>query len=242
MNIIQITDLHILSEHEQANGIDTAGNFLKVLDEIKATEVVDRLVISGDLCLQDPLENVYDFVISTLKATDYKFNIISGNHDQTSMYSHQLTGTKLDEMYYESEDILFLDTASGAMSDEQWLWLANKLQHWHKDFITIFMHHPPLMAQVPHLDNNYPFREISRFKNLLSKFPGIRFDVFTGHYHVERSIIYKNCHLFITPSCFVQIADDTAAFKVDHSIPSYRRINYDEEGNLTTTVRYLFPK
>ncbi len=242
MTIIQITDLHLPGIGEKVDFTDTQRNFLAVIDQIKKTEHVDMLVISGDLCYANPTQSVYDYVFSVLEETGYNFRIISGNHDSSIMYSQKIIGKAVAEMYYESDQVLFLDTAPGTMSDQQWLWLENILYDWQNDHVTIFMHHPPILASMPHLDNNYPFKEIDRFKELLSKFSKIRFDVFTGHYHVERSIVYRNCHLFITPSCFVQIADDTAEFKIDHTIPAYRRIKYDDEGNLTTTLRYLFPK
>lgn len=240
MNIVQITDLHILSLTELANGVDTAANFKRVLAKVKEVESPDFVVISGDLCFQDPKENVYDFVLEELEQTGLKYFIISGNHDSTAMYSERFVGTKINEYYYESHGCLFLDTAVGSMSEEQWTWLDQKLNVWPEPKVTIFMHHPPKYAQVPHLDLQYAFKEIDRFDDLLKKYTNIRFDIFTGHYHVERSIVNSNCHLFITPSCFIQISDETKEFKPDHYIPAYRRIVYDDAGNLCTTVRYLF--
>lgn len=242
MNIIQITDLHIGSLTDTTNEVDTMNNFKMVLESIMTSEKPDLVVLTGDLCFKDPAVDVYQYVIQKLEETGYNYKIISGNHDNTSMHSGLWTGKISEELYYSDSGMVFLDTAPGSMSDLQWAWLENECLQSDSSVITIFMHHPPAHGLVPHMDLKYAFTQISEFEQLLAKFPEKRFDVFCGHYHVERSLIRQNLHVFITPSCFVQISDETEAFKPDHYIPAYRRIIYDDWGNLTTTVRYLWPK
>ncbi|MBK8387893.1 MAG: metallophosphoesterase family protein [Saprospiraceae bacterium] len=238
MVIIQITDLHIAALGTHANGVDTLANFNQILGRVEADEQADLIVISGDICFQDPVEEVYHHVKSMLDSKPFDYKVIGGNHDDSKMISQIFTGTESLEYFYEYKGMIFLDTVQGSMSTNQWQWLEHKLTSHQDSKVYIFMHHPPRKSMVPHIDDRYAFTQIDEFNDLLDKFSHLSFYIFTGHYHVERSMQYKNCHLFITPSCFLQIADTSPEFIVDHYVPAYRRIVIEDDLFLST-VKYL---
>ena len=239
MNIIQITDLHIASLGGLANEIDTRSNFERILNRVAQEESPDHIVISGDICFKDPDITVYNYIKSLLDKIDHNYHIISGNHDNSSMISVIFGKSKVEEYYYKSDGIIFLDTGKGFMSETQWLWFEKVLETADLREIIIFMHHPPILAMVPHMDQKYTFMEIERFQKLTSRYNELEFFIFSGHYHVERSLKLRNMNVYITPSCFIQISDKDVEFKADHYYPAYRRIVFDKE-TFMTTVRYLF--
>ena len=121
------------------------------------------------------------------------------------------------------------------MSREQWSWLEMHVKTAPK--LIIFMHHPPVNANVPFMDNDHAFSEQSKFQELLAQ-RNDSVEVFCGHYHVDKSISRGNLHVHITPSCFFQIRDDIIEFGVDHHRIGYRVIEIDD-GAVFHGVRYL---
>ena len=65
-----------------------------------------------------------------------------------------------------------------------------------------------------------------------------RFLVFSGHFHLERSIQQQNISSYITPSTFFQIDPRFDEFQVDHYQIAYRRIELRKD-QLLTNVRYF---
>jgi len=239
MKIVQFTDIHIGSKNEVTRDVDVRGNLKSVLKAI-AKENADMVVLSGDLCFREPSAKVCKWINKQLRKRSLSPIVIPGNHDDSVMLAHHfdmpLTG---DEVYFDRETdgmrILFLDTGRGTMSEEQWSWLHNHVIS--ANNLMIFMHHPPVKANVPFMDNNHAFSEQERFQKLLAHHNDC-IEIFCGHYHVDKSISIGNLHVHITPSCFFQIRDDLIEFGVDHLRIGYRVIEVDD-GAVFHGVRYL---
>ncbi|MBK6949492.1 MAG: hypothetical protein IPH16_16715 [Haliscomenobacter sp.] len=88
------------------------------------------------------------------------------------------------------------------------------------------------------MDQKYPFRQIPAFERLIQTYPHA-YQVFCGHYHVEKTVSHRHGNVFITPSTFFQIAQHTDALAIDHSRPAFRVIDLQENGELLTTVVYI---
>ena len=89
------------------------------------------------------------------------------------------------------------------------------------------------------MDIKYALQDMKEFQDILQKYENLRFYIFTGHYHVEKTILHHNMRVFITPSCFVQIGQDSASFQPDHYNIGYRIIDIGVKGDVRTHVRYL---
>ena len=74
------------------------------------------------------------------------------------------------------------------------------------------MHHPPLHAGVPFMDNQHALKNREEVQSILFEHP-FNVNIFTGHYHVEKMIRKKNIVVHITPSCFFQIAQESEEFQ-----------------------------
>lgn len=243
MRIIQITDLHINREREMTNfGIDVRSNFLQVIRKT-ADLAPDHLVLSGDLCYRDGDPEIYTWIRDHLDALEIPYDLISGNHDDPRLMAKVFRREHLlknGELYFcrkmDQEMVLFLDTTTGAMSEGHLDWLRRQLHNLEGDMI-IFMHHPPLLAGVPHMDRKYPLQNAGEVLRIFNEYP-FRLNIFTGHYHVEKTIHWRNLSVHITPSCFFQIDMHRPDFQVDHFRIGLREIEL-LEGQIRHSVIYL---
>lgn len=243
MKIIQITDLHVGNENEFTHGVDVRQNFLDILKVVRHV-APDLLVLSGDLCFDSADPQVYQWLKSHLDYVDIPYAIIGGNHDDSMVLAdcfkihHLLVG---DELYYKrlfgEYTLLFLETSRGSVSDGQLTWLDRQLSSMTESPI-IFMHHPPMLSGVPHMDQNYALKNMDAVQSVLCDFPR-PLTVFCGHYHVEKTVCYKNLIVHITPSTYFQLNWRTEGFQVDHYRPAYREINLRSDGIMESSVIYL---
>lgn len=246
MKIIQFTDIHIDLKGKKPHGVDVRKKFTKILGEI-VVEASDMVVLTGDLCANEGDETIYKWIGNELRQAipDIPVLLIPGNHDDARLMSGLMNTPHLvgeSEMYYSFElkgqSFVFLDTSSGIISAGQLAWLRNEISLFAGTDLIVFMHHPPVKAQVKYMDDNYPLKNGEELMAIFNVFNTKQFHVFCGHYHVEKSILLNNVSVFITPSTYFQINQEEAAFKVDHYYPAYRIIEL-EENMLLTTVRYL---
>jgi len=243
MRIVQLTDLHIAKIGEKTIlDIDVWGKFQRVLAKAKKMRP-DLLVVSGDLCYQSGEKNIYQWVKNELDQSDIQYLVIAGNHDDSALMA-TIFGLplqeKTEECYYakdfESGKILFLDSAKATFSERQWKWLEGELAI---DVpILIFIHHPPVLAQAPFMDENYSFKEMERFAEALTQNSNI-IPVFCGHYHTERFVQSKHFNVFITPSTMAQIDAENPEYALEHLTPGFRVIDWGGE-HVNTFIEYLW--
>lgn len=243
MRIIQISDIHISRPGERPNNIDVRENFLRALASV-ARENPDAVVLTGDLCLNEPDGNVYKWIADELSLLDCTVHVVPGNHDdQTIMprYFDCPYNQKSNEIYYRAEwegrKALFLDTGRSTLSEMQYDWLKNELRDTESQYL-IFMHHPPAYCGVPHMDGKYAFGEIPRLQRLL-RTADVQIIVFCGHYHVERAVQFANQEIVICPSTYFQIDASQTEFAIEHSTPGYRLIELSSGGVLDSRCVYV---
>jgi len=242
MRIAFITDLHIDVSFEFPFGIDTKKNFQRLL---KATLKVnpDLLVLGGDVCYRAPEVEIYNWLVEEMASYPIPFECIAGNHDNSTWLAQALKKEALlqKEEFYFARKIdqhlsLYLDTQKGSISQEQFNWLSRQLYQ-HKKEAMIFMHHPPVRFGVPYMDDTHAFDGGEQLMELLHKHEQ-PIQIFTGHYHLEKTMVVNNVSIFITPSCFFQLDGYRKEFKVDHHRVAFRVIDV-EKGAVSTMVHYL---
>jgi len=242
MRIIQITDLHVGKENEDTYGVDVRKNLTDLLQAVHAFQP-DHLVVSGDLCYDIGDVNIYKWIKTRLDLLGMPYDLIAGNHDNSILMA---TVFGLEDMiigdalfykrFFDGHTFLFLDSGPGIISDEQLDWLSKELRT-HQDQIFVFMHHPPILSGVPHMDKNYNLQNREEVQRLFFDFPGT-VSVFSGHYHVEKTIQKKNMLVQITPSSYFQIDQHKNEFQVDHYRIGFRIITLFDD-YWYSTVQYL---
>jgi Icc protein len=244
MRIIQLTDIHLGFDGEYTRGVDSRKNFLDIIQAISAQHP-DLLVITGDICYKAPFQEIYDWVEEILVELPFDVRIIGGNHDDIGMIPMRflpIKGDDHDERYFDLHlplyrtNVMFLDTHSAVMSETQLSFLRKKLQSADKR-VVIFMHHPPVLAGVGYMDINHAFRSREKFAEVLREV-GVKPIIFTGHYHVEKTIVTEEAIVHITPSTFFQIKQDQPEFAVDHHNIAYRLIDLSIK-SMMHRVEYL---
>ncbi len=235
MRIIQITDIHVDKVGELTNDINTQLNFLQVLDRAILYKP-DAIVLTGDLCNQYGIIEIYEWFKSRLDILQIPYFVIPGNHDDAGMIASVFGYELIDgELYYSynkhSNKLIFLDSGKSVMSEKQFDWLTEEIN----ENCAVFMHHPPCLTGITYMDDNYKFQQIERFQSLINQ----QLAVFCGHFHCERTIQIGPMTVYITPSCYVQIDDNAAVFKPDHYNPAFRFIEIDTHGQIQTAVKYI---
>jgi Icc protein len=245
MRIVQITDLHVGLADEDTFKVDVRANFLKICQKIREL-APDYLVVSGDLCFDEADAGIYRWIRQHLDRLEITYDLISGNHDDPRLLadsfdrSHLLRDGKLYfQRQLEGAPYFFLDTTTGTIDQAQLDWLDHALKR-QAGPVIIFMHHPPTLAGVPHMDRNYALINRQETLDILLNFEH-RIDIFCGHYHVDKTLSMGNLNIHITPSCFFQIDQHKEEFAVDHYLPALREIEITEE-MLSHTVIYLQKK
>lgn len=242
--IIQITDIHIGGEDQFPFGVNLRANFLNILAEVERMNP-NLLVLTGDFCYKEPREDVYTWIRNQIQALGIPFEIIGGNHDDIRMMTMGLLDEDLSneqsEYYFADElagrHILYLDSASGTISEEQLSWIQREVERSAGYELLVFIHHPPLLAGVPHMDNEYALQNNEDLLAILQQHIA-PVQVFCGHYHVDRSVVWKNVMVHITPSSFMQIFPYVEEFAIDHYQIGYRVIDFADD-TIRHSVRYL---
>ncbi len=115
------------------------------------------------------------------------------------------------------------------------MWLAKELSK-EKEAI-IFMHHPPILAGVPHMDTKYPLQNRDELVHILYSHPH-KINVFCGHYHIAKTIETKNITVNICPSNFYQIDDSCDSFRIAHHNIGFQVISI-RKPSIQTDVKWI---
>jgi len=242
MNVVLITDLHISQEGEDTYGVDVRKNFLTILEAIKE-EQADAMIIDGDLCFDQGEIAIYQWIKKYLDQLSIPYYITVGNHDSSKMIADVFDlqdHFQNDSLYFTHQfdhwKAIFLDTSTRRIPEKQLEWLTKELQLDDQP-IAIFMHHPPIVSGVNFMDAKYALENMTDFQEVLAK-DSRYIPIFSGHYHAEKTVCKGNIILQITPSCYVQIAQQPVDFVVDHYQIAYRKIELLKD-SWRSTVRYL---
>ncbi len=244
MRLVHITDMHIGAEGEFTRDVDVRGNFSAVLQMAMAFHP-DGFVLGGDLCFSSGRAEVYQWIREQMEETGLPYDLIPGNHDDTAVMAQTFERSHLllpngDMAYAKNTDealFMFLDTASGVLSEAQAEWLRQNLSA-SAGLPVIFMHHPPAPVGMPYMDTHYPLQNPERFAAAVEA-SSAPVQVFCGHYHIEKSLHLGKIHIHITPSTFFQIDPCSFDFAVDHYRPAFRVIDLQPNGSISHFVKYL---
>jgi Icc protein len=240
-----ITDQHISVGVENPFGIDTNVRFLDLLDIISGKNY-DGIILGGDLCYMVGDVATYQWYRKTLESLKIPFYIIPGNHDDPVMMGQVFNGLTVHEekeIYYQTSwgdiEMLFLDTTKGFMLDNQYTWLEKTVAGTKHADVWICMHHPPVLTGSKHMDGKYAFQQIEKFGQFCARFPEKRFQIFSGHCHLERTISTGNMQVHITPSTYINIDPDFEEFTpLSLQKSGYRELVWPEPGMFLTNVLY----
>lgn len=241
IRIAQISDIHIGATDDPVQNIDVRANYLKALDAIR-NKSIDLVVLSGDIAYDRAEPGAYEWVASVMKDYPLPWCVMGGNHDKIStMEKYFDFGEDLKNgmLYFKrvikGHHLFFLDSSTNVVQEEQLVWLQKEAAKT-EDEVMLFVHHPPAISGCIFMDTKYPLQNIEQVRVALRKIPNLR-NIFVGHYHAEKLIVQDGKNIHLTPSTFMQIDTRTPHFRMEHSSPGWRIIDW-YNGRLDTEVHY----
>lgn len=221
MLIAQLTDTHIKVEGRLAyRKVDTAANLARSVDHLMHLDPrPDRVLMTGDLTdFGRPDE--YALLRKLLEPLCMPIYVIPGNHDdranmRAAFADHHYLPADGEFLHYVIEDSPFrmvgLDTtipgeAGGEMCERRLAWLDATLAEAPDRPTLLFMHHPPFVTGITHMD-------VQRCEGgdalgaLVERYPCV-FRILCGHVHRAIQLQWHGVTVSIGPSSSHSVALD----------------------------------
>jgi len=193
--IAQISDLHIKRPGELAYGhVDTATALSRCIVEInRFVPRPDLVVVSGDL-VDTPTRDEYDHLKALLEPLEIPLLAVPGNHDERALMRAALP----DQPYAQAAGALNIASRAGAVDvvlidstvpnaphgeiDAGTLaWIDTTLAASTTRPALIFLHHPPYLTGIGHMDRQN-LRNADQLAILLRRHARVRL-IAAGHVH-----------------------------------------------------------
>jgi Icc protein len=233
--IAQITDLHIDNDVDDLKHIDPRANMLAVLDAIQE-QGISEIIASGDIA--ESREGT-DWFFEQMHLRGLKYHIILGNHDLPELFTEKKVFSDSKPYYaleFEGQPVIFMDSASYRVDQEQLAWLEQQLSRLNQDVI-LFIHHPVLDCGGTWMDKRFPLQNRDEVVAALTKTKH-KIALFCGHYHSEAIVVHENITQYVTPSTFYQLKKFSEIPAIEGDTFGYRVLTL-ENGNFQTEVKYL---
>ena len=193
--IAQISDLHIKPKGTLAYGrVDTAKALERCVAALNALRPrPDFVVISGDL-VDTPLAEEYELLKQLLAPLELPFVGIPGNHDSRDLMraafpqvAYAFASGALNQLVSLSElDLVLLDSSvpgqpHGELEAATLQWLDETLAASKDRPALLFLHHPPFLAGIWHMDRQN-LLNADALAPIVKKHPRVQL-VAAGHVH-----------------------------------------------------------
>jgi 3',5'-cyclic AMP phosphodiesterase CpdA len=249
--IAQISDLHIKPPGTLAYGkVDTAKALERCVAALNAfIPAPDFVVISGDLA-DTPNTEEYDYLKRLLKSLKLPFAGIPGNHDSRELMRAALpdapyafsSGALNQKIEVGELDLLLLDSSvpgkpHGLLEPSTLQWLDETLSSSASRSALLFLHHPPFIAGIWHMDRQN-LRNASELADIVRRHPRVRL-VATGHLHRAIVTMFAGVPCTICPAPNHAVDLDLAhlrqpSFRVEQPAFHLHTWFADEGGHLVT--------
>jgi 3',5'-cyclic-AMP phosphodiesterase len=228
--IAQISDLHIKPRGVLAYGrVDTAAALAACVDELNRFGPPPALVVaSGDL-VDDAAVEEYDHLRELLRPLQVPLAVIPGNHDARAL----LRAAFPDQPYAATAalnlvvsvgglDIVLVDSSVpgepfGRLDDQTLSWLDGTLTASPARPALVFLHHPPFLTGIAHMDEQN-LRNAADLEAMLRRNPRVQL-VAAGHVHRAVLTSFAGIAATICP-----VANHAVALDLDRRLPPSLRI------------------
>ena len=212
IRIAQISDLHIKPPGQLAYGrVDTAKALERCVAALNAFEPApDFVVISGDLA-DTPIGEEYDYLKRLLAPLKLPFAGIPGNHDGRELMrsafpdaAYAFPSGALNQKIEVGElDLLLLDSSvpgkpHGVLEEPTLQWLDATLASSPHRPALVFLHHPPFIAGIWHMDRQN-LLNASELEAIIQRHKRVRI-VATGHIHRATLTMFAGVPCTICPA------------------------------------------
>ena len=212
IRIAQISDLHIKPPGTLAYGrVDTANALERCVAALNEFEPApDFVVISGDLA-DTPTSEEYEHLKRLLAPLKLSFAGIPGNHDSRDMMRAAFGGSAYafpsgplnQKIAIGGLDLLLLDSSvagkpHGELDAATLQWLDAALASRADRPALIFLHHPPFIAGIWHMDRQN-LLNASELAAIIRRHPRVKL-IATGHVHRATLTMFAGVPTTICPA------------------------------------------
>jgi Icc protein len=212
IRIAQISDLHIKPPGRLAYGrVDTAEALERCVAALNAFEPrPDFVVISGDLA-DTPKAEEYEYLKRLLAPLRLPFAGVPGNHDNRELMraafpnaAYAFPSGALNQKIEVGElDLLLLDSSvpgrpHGELDAPTLQWLDATLASSASRPALVFLHHPPFIAGIWHMDRQN-LRNANELAPIIERHKRVRI-VATGHIHRATLTMFAGVSCTICPA------------------------------------------
>ncbi|KAA1244387.1 metallophosphoesterase [Aquimarina sp. RZ0] len=232
--IAYVTDIHLDEPFTIDQKVDARKNWNIILDDI-SSRGIDEIILGGDI--GEKTANKWFFE----SLQNYTIAITLGNHDdynEVIKYYNDGVVRERGALYYSKElsyyKLLFLDSSSDSIDQEQFDWFTKELTTSKK--IVLFIHHP-ILAVDAEIDKHYALKGRDLIKNKLVSFDN-DVTIFCGHYHFEDKRNISNICQYITPASSYQVVKTPNLISITNKTFGYRIIELTKKKVHTNLVRF----
>jgi 3',5'-cyclic-AMP phosphodiesterase len=212
LRIAQISDLHIKPRGQLAYGrVDTAKALENCVAALNAFRPApDFVVISGDLA-DTPVAEEYDYLLELLAPLKLPFAGIPGNHDGRELMRAafpnaayaSLSGPLNQAIAVGELDLLLLDSSvphepHGELEAPTLQWLDTTLRSSVDRPALLFLHHPPFIAGIWHMDRQN-LNNAAELAAIIKRHPRVQL-VAAGHVHRAALAMFAGVPCTICPA------------------------------------------
>jgi len=212
IRIAQISDLHIKRPGQLAYGrVDTAKALERCVAALNAFRPApDFVVISGDLA-DTPVAEEYHYLVKLLAALKLPFAGIPGNHDGRDMMraaflnaAYAFSSGPLNQKIEVGQlDLVLLDSSvpgkpHGELDAPTLQWLDTTLGSSVDRPALVFLHHPPFVAGIWHMDRQN-LNNAADLATIIRRHPRVQL-VATGHVHRAALTLFAGVPCTICPA------------------------------------------
>lgn len=249
MLIAQITDTHIKTNRKKAYGIvDTAAYLERCVEAVNALDPhPDCVLLTGDL-VDFGTPGEYEILQGLLSPLKMPLYAIPGNHDDRRNLCAAFPNLRPDPsadgfVQYAIEewpvrlvgiDTIIPERGDGLLCEQRLAWIDRTLAQQPDKPTLIFMHHPPFVTGIAHMDA-LGLANADKFRAIVGKHKQVE-RVVAGHVHRSIQVRFAGTVASVAPSCAHQVALDLrpngpSAFRLEP--PGYH-LHYWNGNNLIT--------
>ncbi len=239
LRIIQATDMHLFTQpNGLLLGVDTLNSFKAVLRELQH-DTFDALILTGDLA-QEPTDQSYEHIQTSLKEASYPIFGIPGNHDDLDKLNALFNTPPFhSEKAIVSEHWLVLMLNSqvpgkiyGYLADQEFDWMSSQLSQYPNHHALIFLHHHPVGIGSDWI-KQHDLKNALHFKRFIKTHPQIKVVSF-GHVHQNFATWEEGVLFCATVSTSVQFKSRSHTFAISKEAPGYRWFHLHANGEFQT--------
>jgi Icc protein len=242
VQIIQMTDCHLGTTKDFVlGGVNTYQSFSQVLSQVGARHSPELTVVTGDIACDGEWAS-YQLFADTMASSQLGYSWLPGNHDDFQLMSHVITqpfvrATVLGHWVAISLISAVPGSVRGELSENELAELESLLEHYQDQFVTLFVHHPPVDIHSQWLDQQ-KISNSAQLRALLARYANIR-AIFTGHVHQQGLSDWFGIPVYSTPSTCFQFASQSDSFAISDLHPGYRWIDLCADGQIHTGIEHV---